>query len=1399
MYEWAKTAGQYATGFGKGVGGFVKDTAEGVKDLAVGGYKLTTDAGFREQAWETTKAVANTAKKGMAYAVENPRGAVNAVRDTVSSAYGNFQAERDLAIAQGRVAEFDAEFGTRATLEILSPAKLLKAGKAAKLGKAADLIPDANKLEKVGLITDKTQDANKALTATEKGSGLVNQTTKPLVRCPLTDSTKKPPKGKATAKPPVNNAGKATPKSNQTPKAGEPISMVTGEELLELEDFVWDGPLMLNWTRFYRTAQSGVDLQLGHGWLTPLDEWLDVTETQVAYHDREGRTVEFPIPELGGYSLNLPEQLRLYREEGRFRLTSDDGPELVFASGLGRCRLTHWQNETGQSIELVYGETGQVKALVASWGKALVIQREGQHIIAISPARPCVGGYEPIAAPWVRYQYDAAGDLVASFNRLEQGERYAYQNHVIIRRSLASGFNFHFEWDRHSPEGRCIHNWGDGGVYDTRFEWTDSGLSRAIDSRGGVSEFMHDNNALLLWETSPEGRTTRYAYDTDKLLHTVTDPAGHATRYEYDEEGRIIAVTDPLGHAYRLDYNPQGKPVKLTDPLGQIWQRSYDTQGRITQTQDPQGGITRIAYNALGLPAQILNALGQTRTLLWDEHARLVGETGFDQLRRSFHYDAEDRLVAAVTQDKLATRYQYDAASRVIAVQAPDGGVVRLEYNAQGLVTKHIAADGKATEYRYGDGLTQITERIDPASHVLRYRYDSERNLVGLVNAKGEQYHLGYDKDENLTEETGFDGRVQRYHYGADGQLDAYAQRSGEGWQLTRFQRDPLGRLLKKTLPEGSVSEYTYDPLGRLQSAHNSHSVLLFQYNALGQVTQENQSGETVRHEYDALGNRVATVTPDGRRIDYQHDAQGRVQAVLLDGEALSRHKFDELGQETARQQGKLVSRYDYDPAGRLLNQQAGLQGSANPLIGRRYAYDTAGRLAALDDLRQGTTRYLYDPADRLARIEGKTPESFVHDPAGNLVGINQATGGLVQGDRLILLGDRHFAYDDAGNLIEERRGTGGQLVTRYQYDGDNRLIQADTPQGTSIYRYDPLGRRVEKHTTQGKTRFTFDGARLLTENRIQHLGQGGVESSSKVPSLNGGGMGGNVVELIPSPNGGGLGRGRSESSEATTPVTTLHLFEPDSFRPLARIDRNAQGQTAVYHYHLDHLGTPCEMTDAQGRIVWSATHRAHGSLALADIELIDNNLRFQGQYFDSETGLHYNLNRYYDPSTGRFIHQDPIGLEGGENLYEYAPNPVNWVDPFGYIHEKTPGYNVYGLYAPGESKPYYIGITDDLGRRSAEHRESGRLTSESEMRPIKRNVTYGTARGIEQANIEHHGTKTARIGTDVKHAENYAGRGNKVSSFDHNNKTRIKSRQEYFENSYRQEYSRLNPKGDCG
>ncbi|HGH3690913.1 TPA: RHS repeat domain-containing protein, partial [Acinetobacter baumannii] len=112
-----------------------------------------------------------------------------------------------------------------------------------------------------------------------------------------------------------------------------------------------------------------------------------------------------------------------------------------------------------------------------------------------------------------------------------------------------------------------------------------------------------------------------------------------------------------------------------------------------------------------------------------------------------------------------------------------------------------------------------------------------------------------------------------------------------------------------------------------------------------------------------------------------------------------------------------------------------------------------------------------------------------------------------------------------------------------------------------------------------------------------------------------------------------------------------------------------------IFIIHLrDHLGTPQEMTDHTGAIIWKAEYKAWGECKaekaklnfFENSEIISNNIRFQGQYFDEETGLHYNRYRYYSPYIGPFISKDPIGLLGGDNVYAYAPNPVGWIDPLG-------------------------------------------------------------------------------------------------------------------------------------
>ncbi|WP_178082610.1 RHS repeat-associated core domain-containing protein, partial [Pseudomonas sp. FW126-L8] len=333
-------------------------------------------------------------------------------------------------------------------------------------------------------------------------------------------------------------------------------------------------------------------------------------------------------------------------------------------------------------------------------------------------------------------------------------------------------------------------------------------------------------------------------------------------------------------------------------------------------------------------------------------------------------------------------------------------------------------------------------------------------------------------------------------------------------------------------------------------------------------------------------------------------------------------------GREQQRQQGLLLSQYQYDEQGRLqahsVSQQR--QGQHQNLYRRAYAYDTNGNLAGIDDSRKGNLRYHYDPLDRLVNVRGATPESFTHDPAGNLLGQgDQPAANLanVKGNRLLMQGDRHYDYDAFGNLSRERRGAGQKLVTEYQYDCQHRLIGVSLPGGsTATYQYDAFGRRIAKTVDGRTTEFLWQGERLIAES--------------------------------------GENRYRS------------YIYEPGTFRPLAMLDGEGPAQATPFYYQLDHLGTPQELTAYSGEIMWSAKYRAYGNLAALDVSEIDNPLRFQGQYFDAETGLHYNRHRYYNPSSGRFLTPDPIKLAGGLNNYKYVHNPTGWVDPLGL--DECPG-----------------------------------------------------------------------------------------------------------------------------
>jgi len=188
-------------------------------------------------------------------------------------------------------------------------------------------------------------------------------------------------------------------------------------------------------------------------------------------------------------------------------------------------------------------------------------------------------------------------------------------------------------------------------------------------------------------------------------------------------------------------------------------------------------------------------------------------------------------------------------------------------------------------------------------------------------------------------------------------------------------------------------------------------------------------------------------------------------------------------------------------------------------------------------------------------------------------------------------------------------------------------------------------------------------------------------------------------------------------------------VYADDGYEPLARVE--SQGSYSVTHYyHNDVNGLPERLTDSDGDTVWSATFQIWGTTFQEVRDLgygVHQNLRFQGQYLDRETGLHYNTFRYYDPDIGRFTTPDPIGLSGGINLYQYAPNPVGWIDPWGWSCTRIRHYtSLQGLK----------GIQDSgVIKARDNNRVYGELAKNKPMSPVKVGDTYQ----INQQKTKHY------------------------------------------------------------
>ena len=405
-----------------------------------------------------------------------------------------------------------------------------------------------------------------------------------------------------------------------------------------------------------------------------------------------------------------------------------------------------------------------------------------------------------------------------------------------------------------------------------------------------------------------------------------------------------------------------------------------------------------------------------------------------------------------------------------------------------------------------------------------------------------------------------------------------------------------------------------------------------------------------------------------------------------------------------------LLKAWRYDKVGELRASRHSLQGDSG------HSYDATGRILQTQHAALGSIR---SPLPQAAN------ESFGYDPAGNIQdsatqqAVHSSTAlsqrGYVRDNLVRVFEDKRYFYDGHGRLI--RKLAGKHTDQGFAWDEENNLTQVTTTRRpgtehattqTTTFDYDAIGRRVAKHDAFGTTVFIWEGMRLIEERRGQSVISYVYEPGSYVPlarldaqgqATEQGGLGiTQDVELKNTPetiatsachiSAGGKKYHQSQQPAAND-AEAQYWEALDTQTGTAQKTGTEAKLCDVYYFHTDQAGLPQELTNAQGQLVWQANYKTWGStvseewevksLAGQQVHSLDQgdiptqedgkqqNLRFQGQYLDRETGLHYNTFRYYDADIGRFISPDPIGLSGGLNLHQYAPNPISWIDPWGW------------------------------------------------------------------------------------------------------------------------------------
>lgn len=725
---------------------------------------------------------------------------------------------------------------------------------------------------------------------------------------------------------------------------------------------------------------------------------------------------------------------------------------------------------------------------------------------------------------------------------------------------------------------------------------------------------------------------TQYTYNTDGFLSTVTNPLGQKVTYSnFDKKGNPQTITDANGIVSTLTYTPQGWVNSITT-AGSKLTLTYDKVGQITMVTMPDNSTLTYTWDNARRLSSIKNNLNDSVTYTYDamgnrtQEVTKKGTVITQQLKRQF--DELGRVLKVIGANNQTYQYSYGTHNQPLSEIDPKGIKITHDYNEENYLTR----DRYGNDYTYHDRNVHgdVTRAKDFSSGNTWFTYDDIAQITEEKSTARGLTSYQYDKAGNLIKQTNARGNMTQYSY------------------------DALNRLTKQIYPNDTLlnADFIYDQattgfynIGFLTTVNDPSGKTQYNYNNQGLVAQQkNQltldgtplgTQQTTTYTYDKAG-RVLTTNLGTLSISYTRNAGGQVTAVTMTkagtntvlANNITYTPFAENITGLTWGNGLTLTR-NYNLDGQLTQQKIGT-------VATNYQYDLNGNITRLADSQFGTVNYQYNEFNRLTQEQGKETTKYTYDIVGNRTTRQNSQGtqtiGFDTNSTIYNTNGIYHAKDVMNNITGYKDKT-----QRFEYDEANRFAKVIKLDGTkesilARYIHNAYGERTLKVKQDGSiSTFMYnDQGQLIQETQYNAAKQKQKE---------------------------------------------IYWVWIDTL-PIAQIDipftNNVAGTQIISYLHTDHLNTPRWATNTAKQTVWSWQSDAYGT-TMANEDPRNTGiktmipLRFPGQYFDQETGFHYNYFRTYIPDLGRYSQSDAIGLEGGWNTFIYVEgNPLRWSDAWG-------------------------------------------------------------------------------------------------------------------------------------